>query len=448
MANETTETTLEDLYSFDETNGTIDAADYSVVESIVKSDVTTALEVEGEVEMATPLGRLLEWLSLYFTRVLGLNVQNANQLLISAAAGQQLDAMAQWFQLSRKASSYSTVTVTCYGTANAEQEVTIPAGSTVRNTSGNVFESLSNATIPAATAENPIPSVPVEFEAIDKGPVDVSAGSVNILDTAIYGWESCNNQNDGTSGAELETDESLRDRILSARETAPGFLGAMKNAIEKVVGSGSAVVIENNTGANLAVHGIDMDPHSILACVDGLKNPSVPGYAEDEKVQAVAKAIFDTKPCGTGYTVPSSSPSADTVQNTDGTTSSTVTSEYQYDVPIKDPFGNEYHVFFYAPTEQPVNVSLQVQKRNYTGTDVFSDVRAAVREWANESHFKCGESIYSSSIIKAVEEKVPGIIVIDCTVSDGGTDKGTSFVEINAIHRAKIQDIKPSLYSK
>lgn len=422
-----TDITLKDLYQFDETTGTIDPADYSEVESIVKDDICAALGIEGTVEMSTPMGRLLEWLSLYFSGVLGLNVQNANQLLVGAAAGQQLDAMAQWFQLERKPLSYSTVTVRCY--SNSDIETTIPAGSTVRNENGDVFESLSDATIPAGGY------IDVLFEAIEEGSISVAANTVNIVDTVIAGWESCNNLRDGVIGSALETDESLRDRIRASRTVAPGFLGAIKNAVEAALGHGSAMVIENNTGNHLAVHGVDMEPHSILVCVDGLVSPDTSGYASNEKVQAVAKAIFDNKPCGTGYTLVANS-------------SSFPSGNFQYDVPVSDAFGNEYHVYFCAPVEQEVTVALQVQKRSYTGADLLGDVTKAVQEWGEESNFKCGEGIYASDIIRAVEDKVPGVVVVVCTVSDGGSDKGTSYLEIDAIHRAAIKTIIPTQYSR
>ena len=442
-----TETTLEELYTFDKATGTIDPADYSVVEAIVKSDVCTALGVENSVEMSTPMGRLLEWLALHFSGVLGLNVQNANQLLISAASGQQLDAMAQWFQLERRPQSYSIVTVRCYG--NSFTETVIPLGSTVRNENGDVFESTEEKTIPAKVVDTDAPFVDVPFEAIEAGAIDVAANTVNIVDSAVSGWESCNNPDAGTAGSAIETDESLRDRIRAARTVAPGFLGAIKNAVEAVVGSGSAMAIENNTGAKLDVHGVEMEKHSILVCVDGLESPTVEGYASNEKVQAVAKAIFDNKPCGTGYTKPISSKSYQgQIRNPDGTTTDIVPSNYQYDVPISDAFGNEYHVFFCAPLPQYVTVSLQVQNRTYTGTNILGDVRNAVQAWASEANLQCGEDIYASDIIRAVEDKVPGVVVVDCTVSDGGVDKGTSFLEIDAIHKASITTILPTQYSK
>ena len=100
---------LSDLYKFNETNGTIDPADYDDVASLVDQGIREALQVTEEIHQSTPLGRMIEWLAIHFTDILGLNVQNSNQLLLSAAAGQQLDAMAQWFQLRRKGAEHTTV---------------------------------------------------------------------------------------------------------------------------------------------------------------------------------------------------------------------------------------------------------------------------------------------------------------------------------------------------
>ena len=427
MANDTTdtETTLSQLYGFNKTTGTIDPADYADVEDIVKSDVCSALEIEADkVEMSTPMGRFLEWLTVFFTDVLGLNVQNANQLLVSAAAGQQLDAIAQWFQLERRSASYSTVTVTCH--SNSDSDTTIPAGSTVINANGEYLESLEDAVIPAQGNAN------ILFEAIAEGPIGVAAGTVNIIGTPISGWESCTNQNDGVLGSFIETDESLRARIMAARAVAPGFLQSIKNAVEAVVGNGSCMVLENNTSANLAVHGVDMEPHSILVCVDGLEKPTQPGYQDNDNVKAVAKAIFDNKPCGTGYT------KTESIQDYTDEGSS----KYQYKIDVADPFGNLYPVYFCCPIDMTISIVLQVQNRNYTGTDILGDVHKAVMSWAGETNFKSGENIYASDVIRAVESRVNGVVVVVCTVSEGGNDKGTSFAEIDAIHKASVDSEK------
>ena len=430
MDTETTDkkTSLSDLYKFDATTGTIDPADYADVEYQVKSDVCSALEI-GEVdkvEMSTPMGRFIEWLSIFFTDVLGLNVQNANQLLISAAAGQQLDAIAQWFQLERKAGTYSSVDVTCVGSAGT----VIPQGSTVRNENGDFFESLEEAVLD----ENG--KATVRFEAVSEGAIGVSQGTVNSIGTPIAGWEYCINDEKGILGSLIETDESLRARIMNARAVAPGFLEAIKNAIDAVIGSGNAMVLENNTSAHLEVHGVDMEPHSILACVSGLPQPTG-DYVDNPTVKAVAKAIFDNKPCGTGYTT--------AVGN--GILGNNIINNHLYEVPVTDAFGNNYNVYFCSPIEQEVNFFLTVQNRNYTGANMLKDVEDAVKEWIAETNFKCGEDIFSSEVIKEVESRVSGVVVVVCTLSKAGQDKSTSYVQIDAIHYATLGTVQVLKYT-
>lgn len=420
------EVTLDSLYKFNETTGTIDPVDFPVVETAVKSDIQEALGTTTDIVPSTPLGRFLEWLSIYFTNVLGLNVQNANQLLVGAAAGQQLDAMAQWFQLERKSDSYSRVLVRCF--SSPDTSATIPQGSRVRSENGDIFESVpEEVIIPAGGYED------IEFEALAIGPVPVVKNTINIVDSTISGWESCNNPADGILGSALETDESLRARIQSARSVAPGFIEAIKNAIEAALpGPISSIVIENNTGAHLDVLGVDMMPHSILACVDGV-------LTEDDK-QKVAKAIFDNKPCGTGYTrVGESKTYTEAIADT---------STYEYDVVVNDAYGNPYHVYFCRPIELEISTGLVVQNRSYTGSDIVGDVQAAVKTWADTQNFGCGEPVYASDIIRAVEETVSGVVVVECKVSDGGLDKGTSYVEVDAVHRATFKTAEVSIFSR
>lgn len=430
--------TLEDLYKFNETTGTIDPVDFADVEVAVKGDVQEALGVTDEIVPSTPLGRMLEWLSIYFTNVLGLNVQNANQLLVSAAAGQQIDAMAQWFQLARKPIAYSRVTVTCYGTPGT----LIEQGSRVRSSNGDIFESLADYTI-GGNGE-----VDIEFEALATGPVPVVKNTVNIIDSSLSGWKSCSNPADGVLGSEIETDESLRTRIQSARTVAPGFIEAIKNAVEAALpGGASAFVIENNTGAHLDVHGVDMEPHTILVCVDGI--------ALVDEARAVAQAIFNNKPCGTGYTRIDRSATfknagrVSTVTiNADGTLSNSMTDANEYDVVVVDAYGNPYHVFFCKPISLTINSSVVVQNRSYTGVDIVGDVQAAVASWAAEHNFGCGESVYASDIIKAVEANVPGVVVVECYVGAAGQDKFTSYVEVDAVHKASFNPAKVSIFSR
>ena len=395
---------LGQLYEFNETYGTIDPADYDDVDVLVDQGIRTALQVEETIEPSTPLGRMEEWLAIYFTNVLGLNVQNANQLLLSAAAGQQLDAMAQWFQLRRKGAGYTTVqNVTVTGTAG----VTLPAGLRARTENGDYFVSTSEVTLNNGVGQ-------VAFRAVNPGVVPCDKGALKYIDTPVDGWASVSNDDSaGVIGQDIETDDSLRERIANDRTTAIGFLGAIKNALDEIEGVKSAIVTENNTGANLAVHGVNMQPHTIFACVD---------YDGSEDTEnAIAQAIFTNKPCGTGYTDINNPGNSDTA--------------HTKSVPVTDDFGNVYDVLFFLPQELPITVYIEISRRSYTGANLESDIKEAISDWFAVESPRVGEPIYATDILRHIEEKVAGVVVVACKVSDGGAQAGVSYIDVPAFKR-------------
>lgn len=411
------ETELESLYTFNTDTGTIDPADYDEVEAIVDADVREALGITTDVHPSTPLGRMLEWLSVCFTNVLGLNVQNANQLLLSAAAGQQLDAMAQWFQLERKAASYTRVNATVAGTP----ETIIPAGSRARNEEGYYFATPEAITIGSDGLGTGV------FISVLPGPIPCGVGSLQYIDTPTTGWTSISNEEAGSIGSSIETDDALRNRIDAERTTAIGFLGAIKNAIEKVSGVHSSMVVENNTGAQLAVRGIPMEKHSIFVCVDGLDDDTI--------ISEVAQAVFDNKPCGTAYTR----------FNNNGETATggdkIVKEGNEVAVTVTDAYGNPYPVYMYKPEDCQIKVFVSVVRRKYAGSDLNADITNAINTWFTTTPPTIGETVYASDIMQSIEEYVPGIIVVDCKVSDGGAEAGVAYTEIAACQKAVFDSV-------
>ena len=405
---------LSNLYKFNETNGTIDPSDYDEVASLVDQGIRDALGVSEEVHQSTPLGRMIEWLSIHFTNVLGLNVQNSNQLLLSAAAGQQLDAMAQWFQLRRKGAEYTIVQdVAVTGTKDA----TLPAGLLARTESGDYFVSTASVSL------DDLGNGKVAFRAVNPGPVPCDKGALKYIDTPVDGWESVSNdEKAGVIGYNIESDDSLRERIANDRATAIGFIGAIKNALDEIGGVRSSMVVENNTGADLEVHGVPMASHSIFACID---------YdGSDETTTAIAKAIFVNKPCGTGYT--------DIDGRTVSTTSTIISASnfYKHQVNVTDEYGNPYSVLFFTPIPLEITANVSVVRRAYTGTDLRGDVLAAIQDWFDTEQPRVGESIYATDLIKHIEENVPGIVVVNCTVSDGGAQAGVAYALVPAYQKA------------
>lgn len=390
----TTSRTMSDIYTFDSENGTINAVDEDVVENIVRTDISSALGGDVSSDTTTPIGRMIEWLSIHFANVLYVNVQNSNQLVLRAAAGQQLDAIADWFQMERKGAMKTQVMAYLTGAAGS----VIPKGSRAQTTAGDIFVSTEDVTLDSDGEGE------VVFEAEETGKVYCNKNTLTTIETPTAGWYTITNESDGTLGRDVETDDDLRIRIENDRSTGSGWMSSIKNAIEKIDGVRSSMVLENNTGSALDVHGIPMAPHSVFICIDGLTN-------DTEMKSAVAKAILDTMSSGTGYT-----------RFDDKTLEVAITST--------DSYGNEYPVYVYKPESCNITVDVVVKKRSYTGKDVVSDVKNAILAWAEESTFAIGESVFASDLTRAIEDRVQGIIVVNAMLSDGGVFQQQSFVEI------------------
>ena len=88
------------LYTFSQKTGVI-IPDTSRVKSVMESAFTEIFGSDVSLEPETPLGRLIEALTLLFVNVLGVNAQNANSFNPSQALGNYLDALGGMFGVIR-----------------------------------------------------------------------------------------------------------------------------------------------------------------------------------------------------------------------------------------------------------------------------------------------------------------------------------------------------------
>lgn len=409
------QTPLTDLYTFNPQVGTFSSGvvkdgefieDTQILKGLVEAIFKNQFGMDAP-DSATPMGRLNEQLALLFANGMRVNVQNANQLVLSAAAGQQLDAIALWFGLFRKPAVSTTVTATLRGSAN----LVIPAGSRARTEDGAVFVLTEDATLadlvtlPDGTETYQATAV---FKSTEVGSIGCLANTLTTIDTPILGWATVTNEADGVLGRETETDDSLRARIDASRFHGNGFIYSMKNAIEAIDGVNSSIVVENYSGERKTVHGIgDMTPHSIFVCVD----------CADDDLQDVAQAIFDQKPCGTDY------------HRMRG-------SIVKFAI---DAYGKSYEVYLNRPESCNINLAFVVMDRSYTGNDLAGDVSQAVIDFAAIHGYAIGETVYAADIIRAVENALPGVVVVSCGVTDGGSEQAGSGV--NDIHTLAYQEV-------
>ena len=181
-------------------------------------------------------------------------------LNLDTMVGIQLDNAAVGFQLTRRAATRSTGTVTLTGTAGT----TIPAGSEVQSTNGDVFVTDAEVTIPSAGTVN------VAVTADEFGVVQASAATITTIVDARPGWTAVTNAAAVMVGRDAEADSAFRARIREARDrNGFGYLAAIRGRLLSVDGVTHVAVLDNRTTAEATVRGITIAAGGIAAVTEG-----------------------------------------------------------------------------------------------------------------------------------------------------------------------------------
>ena len=174
--------------------------------------------------------------------------------------GRQLDDYAVGFQLTRKAATKSTGTVTLSGT----QGTVIPEGSEVSTASGDIFVTDAEGTIPAGG------TVDVAVTAEKTGVIQANAASITQIIDVRPGWTGVTNAAAVTAGRAEEKDDVFRARIESARDrNAFGTIAAVRSRLLDVDDVTYATVLENRGTSSTTTKGILIDAGGIAAVVYG-----------------------------------------------------------------------------------------------------------------------------------------------------------------------------------
>ena len=208
----------------------------------------------------TPAGQWIGIAALAMTECDEALVAVGNAMSVDHAAGGQLDDLGSLTNVERSEESHSTVTVTVAGVAGTM----VAAGSRARTATGTLFETEAAVVLTPA-------GVSAEMRAVEAGPVEAAAGEINIIVTAIAGWETITNSAAATPGVAEEPDTSYRGRYQArTARLAPAYLDALAAALfEAGVSRIRSPVIENDTNVPETVAGMEIRPHSILAIVEG-----------------------------------------------------------------------------------------------------------------------------------------------------------------------------------
>lgn len=369
-----------DVYSFDSNAGIVmpDTDDVkSRVEEMMKSIFGSELDVTEE----TPVGRIIEMITVLITQTLGVNAQNANQYNLNTTSGIYLDSIGRLFGLSRKSATPTRVLCTVSGTPGT----VIPTTAIAETVEGYKF-----------SPENPITigeggGAQGYFLSLETGAIPCDQNTLIIISNGVIGWESVvNDTESGTIyGTYLETDVAFRDRILDARANGSASVQAIMNAIYNISDTvSSCYVLENGYSQSIVKKGITLPPHTIYVCVLG-------GSDED-----VAKAIMATKTAGAGFVKSAGAATLVDKEITDGYTGAT------------------YHVYFFRPIETPVSFAVSVNRYLYSGSDLVGDIQKNLMKYVSE--IGIGKKITREGATSFLANAMPSIRIDNLRVKLSG----------------------------
>lgn len=302
----------------------------------VKADINTAFG--GNLNMAdeTPQGQLAVTLSAMTEFRNDLFLWFCNQVDPAYSSGRMQDAIARIYFLDRRPSTATVVLARVTGLAGK----VIPAGSVALATDDNTYSSLDAVTIPASGFAY------VQFQCNRPGPIPCPAGTLNRIYRASNGWDSINNEVDGTLGADTESRADFEKRRQeSTSKNSRSMLSSIRGAVLGVEGVLDVYVNENDTGTAKTIGAVTLQPNSLYVAVTG-------GADND-----IAFAIWSKKSGGCGYT-------GNTTVMVEDTS------------PGYSPPYPQYEVKFYRPTSVPIHFSVDIAD----GADVPSTADSQIKD--------------------------------------------------------------------
>lgn len=357
----------------------------------------TALSVNP----ATPQGRIIEMSVVARTGTLETCAFVANQINIKNATGQFLDGVASLFAVNRRGATKSYAACLCSGVPGT----TIPAGSRVANTSGDIFVSQNDLTLGGNGSGT------VYFYAEKTGAVPAALNTITAIITPVDGWETVVNNNAAAIfvGADKESDAVFRARVEKSRYSGAALLRSIDSKVRALDGVSGFALYENVTNVpqnipneDSTASSVNLDPHSICLIING---------GNDKEI---AQALFDTKSAGCGYTALDNS----------------VTVDVAYEQ-------RSYPVTFNRPAEVDVACQIRVKSNTYAGSNLAGDIRNAIVAWAageipGVDGISIGTALSTFEIAAGISAQVPDVIINDVQIGLVGGTLGYGILAIDA----------------
>lgn len=304
----------------------------------VQADMNAAFGGTLNQSLSTPQGQLATSQAAVISAKNASFLEFVNQIDPATAADFMQDAVGRIYFLERLPALATTVNVACSGLTG----VTIPGGSLVQDSNGNVYASTAPGTIPVGG------SVTIPFAAVQTGPIPCPIGSITAIYQRVFGWDSVANTVAGVMGVDVENraDFEYRRRLSVARN-ANGSVQSIYGEVINVSGVTDCYVTDNRTNASVVIDGQTLVAHSTyVAAVGGTD-------------LAVATAIFKKVSEGADF---------------NGNTTVTVTDDSGYNLPAPT-----YQIQFERPPDFQVYFAVTVQNLSgLSNATVAAAIQAAV----------------------------------------------------------------------
>lgn len=385
----------------------------------------------------TPNGRLVESLTLMFKNVVGVNAQNINQLNLSYASGQYLDAIAAFYNLFRLPAVGSKVEVNVY---SETPEYVFPTGTVVYDYFGNAYTIMNNndGSVPSITYNGiRTGTVPMSggtfagkyyaqgwVESVETGPIipviirdtyTTDPGTVNqqLVLSSENGTLAegtiilANNVTGSILGRNEETDFELRKRIQDIRDFGGSSTMAIANRIWRESPYLRTVrVLENNTSSNKTVAGKTLIPNSVMVVVSGDIPEDSTGT---QKRMDIATSIFKSKAAGIAYT-----DTASTDINTTSEYSIITNQTSQWNnvrrniIPVTDQSsGLTSNVVFYEGRGIRIGLDISLKINGYSGVDIESEIRNTILQYVGGKI----TTLTSTELMMILSSSISGIFI-------------------------------------
>lgn len=383
-------------------------ADTADIKETVQEEFKKALGAEISLEDSTPQGRLIDVETEARVTVVENNALLANMFNVMESYGTFLDALLANFGMYREGATSSKVNATITGIPNT----VISAGSQVSTENGTLFYLENSITIPDSG------SIDTVFLSKEKGKIECATGALSKIIDGTLGWETVTNFAPAVLGVEKESDTAFKQRFKAfGLFSGKSLLEDYEASINKVENVKSSFVYDNPSNEIVVYDSVSINPHSIFCCVDG-------GRDED-----VAKAIFEVKSAGCGYT--------------GRTTLNVIDSVSQVSYPVT----------FSRPIEVQLYYKIVVNKGTSSSLNLEDSIKQAVIDYADGlipsfAGFKIGKNVSPFESAAAINSSVRGITVMDLQIGLSLNDMGTSeiVVHINQVARVKKENIVVEIY--